>query len=350
MSSDVWYQIRSVDPDSTSLKYTLLLNKLNIAQFAASTNQDIKRPKALNESSQSTVGVRDPFAITKLKQVYQPFELSAEPDKEDCKCHVRFDHINDKVFDLSLWENHALLEGIPKMATGIDDGVVGLYLSTRINYDIPAHLDYAHIPFTPSLDISAMPAGFTVISEFVPCLFAQHNGADPTIAEYSCVSDASEYFALRHGVDGKVKWFVRDEGVTYDHITPEWNILKAALYMVAGTYDPLATPRVKLYINGVLTTDASTESANEPNGADDDIYIGISNTLDKGAMCSTHQEFWLYDRALTATEIANLWFNKRSISAGQFGRFAVPGYLWIPPTPVPAPDFDTNDFDSNDFN
>lgn len=348
MSSPEWYQIRSADHNSNSLRYTELLNKININQFSANNIEDIKKPKILAETTNSVVGYQDPFYLARSHGLAIQHLLPTEPNAARMKSWLRFAYIDAEIKDLAMMENHGILEGYPILCPGYDDGVIGLFLASKFNSE-PTRLDYAHIAFNPSINISNFSTGFSFSIMFRPLSFAQHNGIDQHLVELLAENNGDEWGALRYSPDGKLKWFTNDEGVTFDHITSANRVLNRAFYLATCTYDPLATPKQKLFLNGVDIADVGTETPDFPTDMDDDLHIGISSRKDAGACNAVIQDFRMHSGAITLAEHQNLWANMRSIDSIFFGLYAVPGYWWIPDLPIDSNDFNSPDFNPGDF-
>lgn len=347
MSSSEWYQIRSASDDASNLRYTELLNKININTFSSTASEDIKRPKIIADTTNSTVGYQDPFYIGKKHTLTLRHQLPTEPNADRMKMWLRFAYIDDRIQDLAKMENHAYLEGYPILCPGYDDGVISMFLASKFN-SIPEQLDYAHVPMSNSINIANFSTGFSFTVMFKPLSFVQHGGRSQHVLEILAEPDADEWACLRYSEDRELHWFVRDEGTTYDVITEPNTLLTKSFYMATVTYDPLASPRQKVLLNGFDIADVDTRTPAFPTGEDNSLHLGISCRRDVGACNMILQDVRLHKGAMTLLEHQNLWANMRSIDPILFGEFAVPGYWWITP-PADEEDFDEDDFDEDDF-
>jgi hypothetical protein len=348
MSSE-WYQIRSTDVDSSTLRYTQLLNKINIGQFSASKSEAIKRPKILAETTESKVVYQDPFYLARRHGLYTQHELPTEPNATTLRVWWRFAYVNDKFDDMAMMENHGRLDGLPLLCPGYNDGVIGLFLASKFNYDLDNHDDYVRLPINDTINLANMSTGFSFTVMFKPLSFNQNYDKNQTLVEFLAASDGTEWAALRYSPDHELEFFVKDGASTYDVITPINSLMTRAFYAVTVTYDPLATPRQHVYSNLYELPDVTTRSPDIPVGESTDLLVGIRSSKDAGQCNSIFQEFKMHSRAISFQEHLNNWYNLRTTDSIKFGGFAHPGYWFLRSDTIPTPDFDPADFDSNDF-
>lgn len=353
-----FFLIRGAHPNPESQKWTLLLNKINLQEI--DENEPLEKlPVVISEHFESVVDVADPnngALITKPRKKYQDSFMPTEPDGKFLRVNYNFNSQSNVITDKSYFNNHAVLsEGEPLLAVGWDEGVIGGENEQKFNkclHELPNEkLVYGVIPDNPSIQISHLDfsTGFTIIVAGRPLAFDQHNGVDATL--YQKIDDVSinDACSLRMGPNGELKYFVVDGGTTYNHISEIGKLAYRALNFIIARYDPVATPRITLNLNGIDLTDVDDET---PTWSSSNIELGgcvsIGNDLDKGAASFSWQKFSLYSKALTDTEMSNIYNNRRTISPAMFGEIAVGGYILLMDTP-PTDAFDSTAYDSTAF-
>ena len=110
-------------------------------------------------------------------------------------------------------------------------------------------------------------------------------------------------FMMRLNTNGKILFYIsRDGGTDYDSIQSSLSLNASSWQHVVGTYDGA---EIRVYINGQLSgTLAYAGSMFNSNG---NILIGDSNASNGLPFDGRVDEVSLYNRALTATEVANLY-------------------------------------------
>lgn len=325
---------------------TSLFNQINLAQ-AENVKPSARKAKIIGEFSQSDVTVTDRPHFLSYKSKYMLSRYGREP-YADLRCWIIFDHLSSVIQDISFTNNHALCStGYPCLTIGEDSGLYSRNLATIMNRD-PDITEYYRIAHNASIDYAdtAFSTGFTLLLIFKPYSFEQNNSLDQTVYQKMNDTTATGGVSVRYDPYGRLKCFVRSASTNYNSITEQYKLRLRAFNTAVITYDPLASPRIKIRVNGeVMTDDAEETPAWSTDPANRDAYFCIGNNQNAGKAYCGLQEFRQYRTALTDTQCNNLYANKLTIESHRYGETAWLGYTRYPETSA-TKGFDSTTFDS----
>lgn len=344
-----YYLIRSAHVNRNTTHLTSLFNQLNIQQ-AESIKPSIRKPQILAEFSQSDINVNGMAHFLAQKSKFVQCKYPKEP-YSDLRCWIIFDHLNRTIEDLSLFGNHAVYEtGYPCLTIGEDNGLYSHNLATILNREKEI-LEYYRISHNSTIDYADtdFSSGFTLLLIFKPYCFFPESHQEPTVYQKMNDTTATGGVSVRMGLLGNLKVFVRSASTDYNFITEPAKLRIMAYNTAVITYDPLATPRIAVQINGENMTDSADETPEwSADPASKDAYFGIGNNQIKGKAWMALQEFRQYKVALTETQCRNLFRNKLTIESYVYGQPAWLGYCRFPDASTDI-GFDDTTYDSVAF-
>lgn len=344
-----FHLIRAAHLNRNTMHLTALFNQFNIQQ-SEEVKPTARKAKIIGEFSQSDLSVNDSPHFLSFKSKYVTPKYTKEP-YPDLRCWIIFDHLNSYIQDLSLNANHArYVNGYPCLTIGEDSGVYSRNLATIMNREDEI-LEYYTIPHNSTIDFAdtAFSTGWTQLFIFKPYSFTRHENQDATIFHKVNVSTGTGGASLRIGSTGRLKYFVRDASTNYNCISEEYKTRLIAYNTVVVTYDPLASPRIRMRINGEVMTDDADETPDwgtQPIDRDAYFAIGVDHASGKSHVAL--QEYRLYKGALTDTQCKNLFKNKLTMESYEYGQGFFLGYARYPPASTNV-NFDSTTFDSTTY-
>jgi len=336
--------------NKNTLHLTSLFNLLN-QQASEAIKPTSRKPKIIGDFAQSDVNVNDRAHFYGFKSKFRIQKFSREPHT-NLRCWVIFDHLNKRIADLSLYDNEPIYEiGYPCLTIGENNGLYGRNLATILNRDEDI-TEYYRIPHSDSIDYghANFSNGFSIMLIFKPYGFKQQNGIDQTVYQKINDSSVTGGVSVRYDPEGRLKTFVRQSNLDYDHVTEKYKLRQWSYNTVVITYDPLANPRLQVRINGEVMSDDmyySPEWSTDP--ANTDAYFGIGNNLDSGKAWIALQEFRQANEVWTSTQMKNLFANKLTIDSNIYGETAWCGYTRFHDPNVATMGFDSTTYDSVGF-
>lgn len=264
------------------------------------------------------------------------FELPAEPDGVAVKVMLFFDHLGNKIIDLSGFKNDGTVEGDPLICrTSVDLGfmsgspsspavALNLFKNTlgTINSDAIVLTDNSSVRFKDSI------YGYSIFLRFNTIDFSKEGG----LIYRQLVTkrdDSNHAFLIDFDQDGYIHFQLFDSPTTYrvKSLTP---VLPNQWYDLVATYNPVDPgAELKLWLNGSRVDVSSTDTTHSFNDVGfNNLYIGTK--IPKAGYYKGYiQDFRIYGKELLQDEITNLWTNKVTVASIPFGKTAIFPYFCL---------------------
>lgn len=292
------------------------------------------------------------------------WELPVEPDGNTLRLWFMLDHLGTYIKDISGFNHNGYLFGHPTLTrTTLNMG----FMQTSASPGFPAVVFNSILQEIPTQsgddigdpseifssvtgecivvqnhdDIDFTTSGFN--KKFSVCFrfYAFDYSVDATnngyiFRRFACMrSDANNGWLIAFTDTGNLVFHVYDSSTWYRR---RINTLSLnTWYDVVCTYDPAASPRIKIYVNASDTSvDDSGSSFLLPYTTWFHLNIAVNidtiNLTGVGFFRGYIQDFRLYmNRILTGTEVTNLYTNKLTTQNTALGNVAVVNYFTIDP-------------------
>jgi len=351
-----WSLIRGSSVNPSSLKFSSLINKENIAENEL-FKPERAQPQAISAHTEDLVLLQDPFLFTKLRQNSQKFYGPFEPDGDKLRLWCKFNHIGSVIKDYSFTfkNDPSLLGGIfahgnPKLCAGPDDGVKGGTIVTRFNSD-DNYIDYYSIlnPDEGLLGVGEITTGFSMYIKFmVEGPITQHNGVDPTLWFHVDDVNGDNGTWIKIGTNGELKFIVRDTTTTRSFVSPNNKITSGVWNVACLTYN-LTGNVLGMRIANQTQTDSGDDNPTFPASHDNSVFFAIGPNQDSGKFVGRIADIrWYRDLLFSSGQMDNIWNNGRSISPIEYGALSVAGHAKFNQS-VYSAGFDSTGFDSTGF-
>lgn len=318
-----WLLVRGAAANPAAMKFVHLMNKQNISENEV-FKPERREPQIISANTDDMITLQDPFDFRKARFVnnwhyYGPFE----PDGQFLTYWCRFNHLANRIRDHSFFGNNTIPVGTPRLCGGPDDGTSGGTIVSKLNSG--NILDYFYVPDAPRIRVSELVTGFSLYLEFYLDQIVMDNGIEPTIGMKVDDTAGNNGFMVRVGMDGKLKFFVRKAGSTYDFISSANKITYGRYIAATLTYNPVGNIQT-MRINNETQIDSGTEAVTFPTNHSLNLFWGVGPSQVSGKLIGRlAQARWYNQMIFTGEHQDNIWNNKRSISPIKYGKLSVAG-------------------------
>jgi parallel beta-helix repeat protein len=169
---------------------------------------------------------------------------------------------------------------------------------------------YVRVPDSSSLQLADAPFS-------VSLWFNTSTLASDQILFSKGVSDANEEYTVSLGADGGIYW---DYGGGQAYVFSPTSVVANQWYQLTVTYDPTTSPRGAIYLNGVGQAITSSSTGPHIVNSGSDLFIGTQNAgtpyyVGRTSFHGLIDEFGIYKRGLSASEITNLYQAGKALMA-----------------------------------
>ena len=257
------------------------------------------------------------------------YEFATEPDFNYLKVWFMLDHLGARMRDMSGLGNDAFIEGHPTLRrAGLSLG----YMQTDAAPATPVMLfnsgtdvvsatngEYIWILDNPSIRFTTFATGFSLTCRFCCLDFSTHypNPDNPNSSYARRIAAKSDnatngwtLLVYPTGTNtGGIEFEIMHNGTGYARLSTGYTA--GLWYQIVITYDPNASPRIKIYTAGTENSSSSTFNTAIPTYTN--LRIG-ARTSTTGFFRGYIHDFRLYmDKVLTQTEITNINTNELTI-------------------------------------
>lgn len=259
---------------------------------------------------------------------------SSEPDGDRDKFWIRGNNLGVTANDISGFDNDAYIFGEPILVSGnpFDLGIhTGKMKSIALRLNRPAspfvNEEYLSIPDVAAIRVPPT-SSFSIFIRFRPKSLADQGSQAATLFEKIDDSTPNNAMMLQMSDTGRLRWIVKESGVSYAQETATSTIAVDTVYEVWVTYNGTGNAQ-KIFVNGVDKTLSSYGGVInwQSTLTNHDLFIGNRGAGSNG-FCYMDFYDMLYkrDHIITQAEVDHHYTNKWTTADIPFGQVAVSNY------------------------
>lgn len=334
MSTDELTYIRKLS--NTKNQFKELIKEINLNRALSNPVQEYDYYRQQVSFDGLVEATDDYLTFTGKGEISRGYFMPFEPDWYKLQLWLKLNSPHLLALDSSGHKRNGVMNGIPTVIPGFDNGLVGS-VSTAMGFDgIDDWVDVSH---DPRLEMDKVLEGFTYHFKFAPCNFDVANGHAQTLF---AKKDPTTYRGYDHAImtiihpDSSIRTKLTFRGHEYTVVATDFLLDKANRCGITKWYDCTVKfnsvrRELDMLLDNVVYTDEWQNPQTTPYPFHDiNWHLSRSTYTDRGLFWGGLADFrFYYDLWLNSQHDYNLFTNRLTISNIPRGHVAIVGHSYI---------------------